>query len=55
MEIKNNLTVIRAEVGGSNGGGREKGFQEQLQKTHGQNQGGRSGVEGGDGWGVGEW
>ena len=54
MEIKNNLTVIRAEVGGSNGGGREKGFQEQLQKTHGQNQRGvESGEGGGDAWGLG--
>ena len=42
-------------MGGDNGGKREKGFQEQLQGTHGQNQGGvESGEEGGEGWGGGE-
>ena len=30
MEIKNKWTVSRGEVGGDNGGGRGKGFQEQL-------------------------
>ena len=30
MEIKNNPTVTRGEVGGDNGGKRGKGFQEQL-------------------------
>ena len=37
IEIKNNLTVTRGEVGGDNGA---KCFQETLQRTHGQNQGG---------------
>ena len=30
----------RGDRGGDNGGKRVKGFQEQLQRTHGQNQGG---------------
>ena len=53
-EIKNTRTVTRGEMGGVNGGKRVKGFQEQLQKTHGQNQRGvESGEGGGDAWGLG--
>ena len=34
----------------------EKGFQEQLSRTHGQNQGRVKSREGdGDGWGEGDW
>ena len=40
IEIKNKLTVTKGEVGGDNGGTGEKGFQELLSRTHGQNQGG---------------
>ena len=49
--MKNNLTVTRGEVGGDNRGKGRKGFQEQLYRTHGQNQGGmEAGEGGGDGW-----
>ena len=37
IEIKSNLTITRGEGRGDNG---EKGFQELLQRTHGENQGG---------------
>ena len=37
IEVKNNLTIARGEGGKDNG---EKGFQELLYRTHGQNQGG---------------
>lgn len=40
IEIKNNLTINTGEVGGDNGWQRGKVFQEQLLRTHGQNQGG---------------
>ena len=43
-EIKNSLTIARGEGGGNSG---EKGFQEQLQRTHGQNQGAGVGNKGG--------
>ena len=56
IEIKNKWTVTRGEVGGDNGGKRVKGFQEQVKKTHGQNQGGVEAGEGGwYGWSVREW
>ena len=52
IEIKNNLTVTRGEVGGDNRGKEGKGFEEQLLRTHRQNQGGVESGEGGrDGWG----
>ena len=35
---KNILTVTRGEVGGDYGRKRGKGFQEHVQRTHGQNQ-----------------
>ena len=42
-------------MGGDNEGKRVKSFQEQLQRTHGQNQEGvESGEGGGDGWGGGK-
>ena len=58
--MKNNLTVTRGEVGGDNGGKWVKRFQEQLQKTHGQNQGGwdqgwEVGMAGVGGRGGGKW
>ena len=37
IEVKNNLTIARGEWGGNSG---EKGFQELLYRTYGQNQGG---------------
>ena len=41
-------------MGGDKGRKGEKGFQEQLYRIHGQNQGGvESGEGGGDGWGGG--
>ena len=41
-------------MGGDNGGKRVKGLQEQLERTHGQNQVGvESGEGSGDGWGGG--
>ena len=39
IEIKNNLTVTRGKVERDDGGKRGKGFQEQLKRTHVQNQG----------------
>ena len=55
IEIKNNLTVTRGDVEGDNGEEAGKGFQEQLYRTHGQNQEGvEAGEGGGDGWGWGE-
>ena len=54
IEIKNNLTIARREWGRDNG---EKGFQELLKRTHGQNQrggwkreGGGFGFGGVEGW-----
>lgn len=42
-------------MGRDNGKKGRKGFQEQLYRTHGHNQGGvEAGEEGGDGWGGGE-
>ena len=38
IEVKNNLTIARGE---GRGDSREKGFQELLERKHGQNQGGR--------------
>ena len=43
IEVKNNLTIARGEWEGDSG---ERGFQELLQRTHGQKQGG---VEAGEG------
>ena len=37
IEVKNNLTIARGEWGGDRG---ERGLQELLERTHGQNQGG---------------
>ena len=37
IELKSNLTIARGEWGGDNG---ERGLQELLERTHGQNQGG---------------
>ena len=42
----NNLMVTRGEVAGHKGENEDKGFQEQLQKIHGQNQGGMKAGEG---------
>ena len=45
---KNFYKITRGEVGGDNGG---EDFQEQVQRTHGQNQGRvELGDGGGDGW-----
>ena len=56
IEIENILSVTRGEVGGDNGGKRRKGFQEHVQRTHGQNQRGVESMVGSrDGWGQGEW
>ena len=53
-KIKDNLTVTRGDVGGEDGWKEGKGYQEQLQRTHGQNQGGMESEEGrGNGWGGG--
>ena len=50
------MTVTREEVGWGKGGNRGKGFQEHVQRTHGQNQRGvGSRVRSGDGRGGGEW
>ena len=38
IEVKNDLTIARGEWGGDS---EERGLQELLQRTHGQNQGGR--------------
>ena len=56
IEVKNNLTIARGEWGGAS---RERGLQELLERTHGQNQGGewRQGREvglAGVGWRDGE-
>ena len=48
IENKNKLTVTRGEVGRDSGAKRGKGFQEHLQRTHGQNQRGLD-----QGWVVG--
>ena len=48
IEVKSNLTIARGEGGGDCG---KKGFQEQLQRTHGENQGGRLGAGEGGGFG----
>ena len=54
IEIKNKLTVTREEVGEDNGGKRGKGFQEHVERTHGQSQRGAGPrVGSGDGWGGG--
>ena len=37
-EIKNKLTVTKGEVGRDKAGKRGKGFQEHVQRTHGQKQ-----------------
>ena len=51
IEIKNKLKVTRGKVGGDNGRTVGKGFQEHVQRTHGQNQRGvGSWVESRDGW-----
>ena len=56
IEVKNNLTIARGEWGGDSG---ERGLQELLERTYGQNQGGgwRRGREvglAGVGWRDGE-
>ena len=57
MEIKNNLTVTRGEVGGDNGGKGGKVFRnnykEHMDKIKGGwNQGREVGMAGMGGWGV---
>ena len=48
------MTVTRGERGGDKGGKWGKGFQEQLYRTHGQNQGRwKQGREAGMAWGGG--